>query len=93
MRPPTHLASDVFLRRLLMRTSISGAVSGVSLGAALLGPLRLVRGVSCGRGSLGLGPGLRQVREVKKRHDRIVPHVCVHTMNGSPIGCDAWVIV
>ena len=27
MRPPTHLASDVFLRRLLMRTSTSGAAA------------------------------------------------------------------
>ena len=34
MRPPTHLASDVFLRRLLIRTSISGAVSTLPLGGS-----------------------------------------------------------
>ena len=94
MRPPTHLASDVFLRRLLMRTSTSGAVSRVSTGCFLLRRHRLVRG-ACGAagGSLGRRPGLGQVGEVKKRHGRIVPHVCVHTMNGSRIGRDAWVIV
>ena len=87
MRPPTHLASDVFLRRLLMRTSTSGAVSRVlSVGASSCvgtgwSGARLAAG-----GVSSADPDCVEVGEVKKRHGRIVPHACVHTMNGSRIG-------
>ena len=86
MRPPTHLASDVFLRRLLMRTSISGTVFEGVAGCCVLRPKQLFRGVCRGGRRLGRGPGLSQVGEVKKRHGRIVPHTCVHIMNGPRIG-------
>src|ERR1700722_4806970 len=61
MRPPTHLASDVFLRRLLMRISTSGATvvapasgcTGAAWGSSRVGGIRS-RG-SCAGGSEGGG--------------------------------------